>query len=196
MANIKVTLDYPIHDGLSVTFKAPCDCTEVTGLIIYYPELTEDSKTTTSKVFTFRDAHENDLTNIGNLFTTNSYVKAVLNTTNGYAYLQNADTNAYLENALNNKTSKPKVVTSGTEITLEDNTKYTLTNVSTLTFIAPSYSDYGCFGAIETAVSGAITITLPSGATIIGDAPTFANDEKWEFSVWNNRWVWAKAEVV
>ena len=97
MANIKVTLDYQINDGMSLTFKAPCDCTEVTGLIVYYPVITDDGSTTTSKTFTFKDAHNNNLTSIDNLFTTDAYVKVVLNINQNYAYIQNADTNSYLE---------------------------------------------------------------------------------------------------
>ena len=97
MANVKVTLDYPINDGMSLTFKAPCDCTEVTGLIIYYPNLTENDSSLTYSTFTFKDAHGNNLENIGNLFTTGVYVKVVLDVTNNYAYIQNADTNGYLE---------------------------------------------------------------------------------------------------
>lgn len=103
MANVKITLDYQINDGMSLTFKAPCDCTAVTGLIVYYPTITEDASTTTSKTFTFKDAHGNDLTSIGNLFTTNAYVKVVLDTTNGVAYIQNADTNGYIENTMAKK---------------------------------------------------------------------------------------------
>ena len=89
MANIKIELVCPLYDGMPVTFKAPCDCTEVTGLKVCYG--------TTSQTFTFRDAHGNDLTGIGNLFAEGAYVKAILDITSSYAYLQNADTNKYLE---------------------------------------------------------------------------------------------------
>ena len=99
MANVKVTLNYPIHDGLSVTFKAPCDCTAVEGLIIYYPELTENASSEVSKVFAFKDSQGNTLAGLGNLFSQGSYVKAILDTVNNYAYLQNANTNGYLESA-------------------------------------------------------------------------------------------------
>lgn len=89
MANIKVELSHEIIDGQPVTFVAPCDCTQITGLKAYYPS--------GSKVFTFKDAHGNDLTGIGNLFAAGAYIKAILDVTNGFAYIQNADTNAYLE---------------------------------------------------------------------------------------------------
>lgn len=98
MANIKIELDHPLIDGESVTFKAPCDCTAVTGLKIYYPNVTESSSTTQFGIFTFRDAHGNSLTGIGNLFVSGVYVKVILDTTNNYAYIQNADTNMYVEN--------------------------------------------------------------------------------------------------
>lgn len=85
MATIKLTVD-SVADGQSLTFKAPCDCTAVTGITIG------------STTYTFKDAHGNDLSGMGNLFLTGAYVKVVLDTTNHYAYIQNADTNKYLEN--------------------------------------------------------------------------------------------------
>lgn len=109
MAYIKLTLDHPLVDGENVTFKAPCDCTAVTGLKVYYVTLTEDAETAQTKTFTFKDAHGNNLTNVGNLFTSGAYIKAILDTTNGVAYIQNADTNGYLENRLSEL--KPKTLT-------------------------------------------------------------------------------------
>lgn len=103
MANIKIELDYPLEDGMSLTFKAPCDCTEVTGLKVYYPEVTDTGSTTTNQTFSFRDAHLNVLTSLSNLFVSGATVKAVVDTTNGYAYIQNADTNGYLETKLSTK---------------------------------------------------------------------------------------------
>lgn len=89
MAKIKIISECPLYDGMPVTFKAPCDCTAVDGLTVAYG--------TMSQSFGFRDAHGNDLAGIGNLFAEGAYVKAILNTVNGYAYIQNADTNKYLE---------------------------------------------------------------------------------------------------
>lgn len=85
MATIKLTVD-SVVDGQSLTFKAPCDGAAVTGITIG------------STTYTFKDAHRNDLGGMGNLFLTGAYVKVVLDTTNNYAYIQNADTNKYLEN--------------------------------------------------------------------------------------------------
>ena len=94
MAQIKIDLPTSLLDGMDIKFKAPCDCTAVTGLLVYYPTEGEEMG---SKSFTFRDSHGNDLSGLGNLFSAGAYVKAILDTENGYAYLQNADTNAYLE---------------------------------------------------------------------------------------------------
>lgn len=89
MALIKIEMSMPPVDGMDIKFKAPCDCTQITGLLVEYPE--------GSKEFTFRDTHGNDLTGLGNLFFAGTYVKVLVDTQNGYAYLQNADNNTYIE---------------------------------------------------------------------------------------------------
>lgn len=97
MANIRVDLNHELNNGQPVTFVAPCDCTAVTGLKVYHLG--------GSQVFLFKDAHGNSLTGIGNLFESGAIVKALLDTTNGYAYLQNADTNKYIEDTFLKKTA-------------------------------------------------------------------------------------------
>lgn len=79
------------------------------------------------------------------------------------------------------KKDKPSEVTSGTSITLADNTEYRLANVTTLTIAYPS-GNFECWMRISTASSGTITITLPT-SQYIGDAPTFGNGETWELSI-------------
>ena len=64
---------------------------------MYYPK--EDGATG-FKELVFRDSHGNDLTGIGNLFDKDSYVKVIVDANNGYAYLQNAATNGYLNTAI------------------------------------------------------------------------------------------------
>lgn len=95
MAKIRIDTAFTIADGAEVSFTAPCDCTAIDGLIVYYPG--------GSKAFTFKDAHSNNLTGIGNLFKSGAIVKALLDVKNGHAYLQNADTNAYLESRFADK---------------------------------------------------------------------------------------------
>ena len=89
MAKIKVTSACAIYDGMSMTLKTPCDCTAVDGLNVYFSGI--------GQTFSFRDANGAPLAGIDNLFAEGAYVKVVLDTTNQYAYIQNAATNKYLE---------------------------------------------------------------------------------------------------
>ena len=91
--NVRVNLNYPIYDGAEIVFKAPCDASEVTGLIVYYPS---DAGVVSSE-FTFADAHANDLGNIDALFAAGAVVKVIIDTDTNMAFVQNAVTNAYLE---------------------------------------------------------------------------------------------------
>lgn len=88
--NIRVDLTTPIFDGTEVVFRSPVDCSQVTGLIVYYNG--------GSKEFAFADAHGNNVGDIDHLFAENVVVKVILDVTTGMAFVQNADTNAYLEN--------------------------------------------------------------------------------------------------
>ena len=87
--NVRVNLNYPIYDGAEIVFKAPCDASEVTGLIVYYPGGVD--------MFSFADAHTNDLGHIDELFAAGAVVKVILDTDAKMAFVQNAVTNAYLE---------------------------------------------------------------------------------------------------
>lgn len=100
MPNIRIDSTIPISNGQALTFKSPADCSQVTGLIVYYPV----GDTTTSKVFKFVDAHGVDVgSGTISLFAENVLVKVVLDIDQGKAYVQNADTNAYLEGQLAGK---------------------------------------------------------------------------------------------
>lgn len=87
--NIRVDLPTPIKDGTEVVFRSPVDCSQVTGLIVYHNE--------ESKEFAFTDAHGNNVGDVDHLFAENVVVKVILDVTAGMAFVQNADTNAYLE---------------------------------------------------------------------------------------------------
>ena len=95
MPKIKVELKNPIIDGQPITFVAPCDCSDATGLKVSYPGGTKE--------FVFKDSHGNDLTEINELFLTGAYVRVIVDVANGNAFIQNADTNAYLEAQLASK---------------------------------------------------------------------------------------------
>ena len=91
--NIRVDLNTPIKDGTEVVFRSPVDCSQVTGLIVYYPV----ENGTASQEFAFADAHGNNVGDIDHLFAENVVVKVILDVVTGMAFVQNADTNAYLE---------------------------------------------------------------------------------------------------
>lgn len=95
MANINITLDHPLKDGETITFKAPCDCTAVKGMVIQYPN--DDGSATSSKNFTFKDSHNNDLTGIGNLFSAGAVVVVAVSMDDSAVQILNAATNGYLE---------------------------------------------------------------------------------------------------
>ena len=116
--NIRVDLNTPIKDGTEVVFRSPVDCSQITGLIVYYPE----NGNTVSTEFAFADAHGNNVGDIDHLFAENVVVKVILDVTTGMAFVQNADTNAYLESRfaeMARKTSHGIIVegiTGGVEI--------------------------------------------------------------------------------
>ncbi len=91
--NIRVDLNAPIKDGAEVIFRSPVDCSQVAGLKVYYPEEGQ----TASREFMLADAHGNNVGDIDHLFAENVVVKVILDCTTGMAFVQNADTNAYLE---------------------------------------------------------------------------------------------------
>lgn len=99
MARVRVDLTEPLLNGMDIKFKAPSDCTAVNGLIVYAPD---NNGGISSQVFTFKDAHGNTLTGLGNLFAKNALVKVMVDTDSSAAYIQNADTNKYLEDRFNN----------------------------------------------------------------------------------------------
>lgn len=112
MPKIRIDRAFPIINGQPLTFQSPANCSDITGLIIYYPE----GDVTTSKEFAFVDAHGVDVgSGTISLFAENALVKIVLDTEAGKAYVQNADTNAYLEGKLAKKAPAP--IISQTDIT-------------------------------------------------------------------------------
>lgn len=101
-SEIQVTLTHFIENGSEIKFKAPVDCAEVTRLCVQYT--TKDGQI--SKVFAFADANGNDVGEVANLFAKDAVVKVVLDLNanmdgvDGAAFVQNANTNSYLENRL------------------------------------------------------------------------------------------------
>ena len=104
---IHVAIDHFIEQGSSIKFKAPVDCSAITRLQVHYSNAGE----TVLKTFAFADANGNDVGEINNLFAEGSIVKVILDLDadidgqgTGAAFVQNADTNAYLESKFLNIT--------------------------------------------------------------------------------------------
>ena len=94
MANIRIDLNHAPLDGETVSFKAPCNASDITGLIIYYEN---DSGVTVSREFTLNDANVGDIGVVDNIFAEGAIVKVILDTDANNAFVQNPDTNTYLE---------------------------------------------------------------------------------------------------
>lgn len=111
--NVIVDLNTPIKDGTEVVFRSPVDCSQVNGLKVYYLGGSQE--------FAFADAHGNNVGDIDHLFAENVAVKVILDVTHGMAFVQNADTNAYLEGRFNDIIDKlcPSFEKSGTLVQCE-----------------------------------------------------------------------------
>ena len=72
-------------------------------------------------------------------------------------------------------------VTTGTNITLADNTEYRFTDVTTLSLSYPT-GKFECWMRLTFAASGNITVTLPTDTEYLGATPDFKNGETWELS--------------
>lgn len=83
MAYIKINTSTPVYNGMPITFVAPCDCTAADGL------------TVNGLNYQIKDAHGVSLRGINNVFAKGAYVKVIVDTTNGCAYIQNGDNNSY-----------------------------------------------------------------------------------------------------
>ena len=158
MAVIKLEIDYPIQDGSTITFKAPCDCTEVTGIKVYYPNITESEVTTVNKTFAFKDCHLNTVSSLENLFTSGAYLKAILDVTNGYAFVQNSDTNGYLES---------KIVSLDERIT--DKILKTNVSVATSAWVSSTVHEYYPYQATIN-ITGATSNMVPEVNFSLADA--------------------------
>lgn len=96
MARIRVDVTEPVIDGMEIRFKAPCNCTEVEGLTVYYSDNAHNHR----YEFDFRDANGQDVTGVGNLFVTGAYLTVLLDTNGLYAYIVNATNNSYIAGVL------------------------------------------------------------------------------------------------
>ena len=118
MSNIIVDYNAPIQDGTEVVFRSPVDCSQITGLKVNYSG--------GSKEFMFADAHGNNVGNIDHLFAENVVVKVILDVTTGMAFVQNPDTNSYLEYRFGMLADSIVGEATGSTITLADSSNRNL----------------------------------------------------------------------
>ena len=176
--NIRVDLEMPIRDGTEVVFRSPVDCSQVTGLIVYYKE----SGNTTSKEFAFADAHGNNVGDIDHLFAENVVVKVILDVTTSMAFVQNADTNAYLEWRFRDTIDKccPSFTESGAIVTCEPVEGYPLTvtaeeGATAITRCGKNLLNED-WRKYESYTNNLLTLQLPDGNYVFSaetSAPTF-----------------------
>ena len=146
MANIRVDVNGELTDGMTVTFKAPCDCSEIQGLVIYYNKNGEQH----FENFTMKDSLVQNLSNVNNLFTAGAYVTVVLDTENKRAFLQNAATSGYLEervapvdNLESDRSDLPLSARMGSELNK---------NMGGLRFGIDGDGNYGYYGADDSLI--------------------------------------------
>jgi hypothetical protein len=114
---IRVDINHFIENGSGIKFKAPVSCTEVSKLQINY---TDNSGVVTTKNFAFADANGNDIGEVNHLFAEGAIVKVILDLDAAVAFVQNADTNAYLEEQFADVRSKINNAVSVQIITWSD----------------------------------------------------------------------------
>ena len=87
-----------------------------------------------------------------------------------------------VEDALGKLVLKSYTKIQGSNMFLDDNTEYRLTDVTTLTLTYPT-GDSECWMRLTFAASGDATVILPTGTKYIGNTPDFKNGETWEMSI-------------
>ena len=156
MANIRVDVDYKIRDGSEVVFRSPVDCSAITGLVVCY---TEDDGVEVGVVFVLADAHGHDVGDIDHLFAENAVVKVILDVTAGMAYVQNADTNAYLEEQLAKKAPASHLDNSSNPHNV------TAEQVGTVPISKPGTADNGKFLRVVNGKAAWVTVSSAEGAS-------------------------------
>ena len=107
-----------------------------------------------------------------------------LSVSNGKLQYNNSDISVTKDNVVAALGYTPKAVSQevyfpGSNVTLEDNTEYRLTNVTTLNLTYPT-GDFECWMRLSFAANGDATVTLPVDTKYLGAVPNFKKGETWE----------------
>lgn len=149
MSNIVVHYDKHITDGTELVFRSPVDCSQITGLKVR--ALGEDGILAHYE-FALADAHGNNVGDIDHLFAEGVVVKVILDTDTGMAFVQNADTNSYIEGELE------KLRQAGGGVDPEE-LKSTVTGVI--------IEDFNSGGEIATAIESKLVEILTGGGDVV-----------------------------
>ena len=160
MSNIIVDYNATIQDGTELVFRSPVDCSQITGLKVNYSG--------GSKEFMFADAHGNDVGDIDHLFAENVVVKVILDVTSGMAFVQNPDTNSYLEYRFGMLADSIVGEATGSKITLADSSNR---NLQGLKIYGNYTEENGVVGE-----NGSVTVNV-SGKNL-ADVQKFSADSK------------------
>ena len=109
-----------------------------------------------------------------------------LSDSNGKLQYNGSDISVTKDNVVAALGYTPKAVSQevyfpGSNITLEDNTEYRLTSVTTLNLTYPT-GNFECWMRLSFAANGDATVTLPVDTKYLGAVPNFKNGETWELS--------------
>ena len=74
------------------------------------------------------------------------------------------------------------VYNSETNLILQDNTEYRLTDISSLTITYPE-NPFEVWMSITFSSTGSINMVFPEYTTFMGSVPAFSNNETWEISI-------------
>ena len=107
-----------------------------------------------------------------------------LSVSNGKLQYNGSDISVTKDNVISALGYTPKAVSQvvsfpGSNVTLEDNTEYRLTNVTTLNLTYPT-GNFECWMRLSFAANGDATVTLPVDTKYLGAVPNFKNGETWE----------------
>ena len=107
-----------------------------------------------------------------------------LSVSNGKLQYNGSDISVTKDNVISALGYTPKAVSQvvyfpGSNVTLEDNTEYRLTNVTTLNLTYPT-GDFECWMRLSFAANGDATVTLPVDTKYLGAVPNFKKGETWE----------------
>ena len=150
--NVRVDLSTPIYDGMEVVFRTPCNASDVTGLNVYY---TKDG-VQESQNFAFADANANNLGHLDALFAEGAVVKVILDTDTNMAFVQNADTNAYLESRFDEVSTDDSKVSGKT-----------WSSKNTVDKLCPAIEESGTIVSCQPVEGYPLTVQTEEGATQI-----------------------------